>query len=125
MIFLSDNSKVVVESVDGVTNHKHEEDPDFVEEASTNYRWTNDMEEVIKNGIMNHKKPNVIKRDLKDVNVCGRNFPTQTQLYNKIAAMPCAKRSTSVINTHEMRQAIAPLLENLIVMMRHVLCILK
>ena len=66
VIFLSDNSKVVVESVDGVNNHKHEEDPDFVEEASTNYRWTNDMEEVIKNGIMNHKKPNVIKRDLKD-----------------------------------------------------------
>ena len=38
VIFLSDNSKVVVESVDGVNNHKHEEDPDFVEEASTNYR---------------------------------------------------------------------------------------
>ena len=88
MIFLSDKSKMVVERVDGVDNHnhKHKEDPDFVEEASTNYKWTNDMEEVFKNRIMNHKKPNVIKRDLKECNVCGRNFPTQTQIYNKITA---------------------------------------
>ena len=45
-----------VERVDGVDNHKHKEDHDFVEEASTNYKWTNDMEEVFKNRIINHKK---------------------------------------------------------------------
>ena len=112
VIFLSDNSKVVVESVDGVDNHKHEEDPDFVEEASTNKRWTNDMEEVIKNVIIHHTKPNAIKRDLKDCNVCGRNFPTKTQLYNKIVAMrKKISPSTLVMNTQEMRQAIAPMLE--------------
>ena len=112
VLFLCDSSKVVIESVDGVDCHKHDEDPDYVEESATNFKWTDEMEEIVKNGILNHKKPNWIKRDLKDCNVCGRNFPTQTQLYNKIAAMrKKISESTSVINTHEMRNAIAPLLE--------------
>ena len=67
---------MVVERVDGVDNHnhKHKEDPDFVEEASTNYKWTNDMEEVFKNRIMNHKKAECYQKRLERLQCLCKKF---------------------------------------------------
>ena len=113
VLFLSHNSEVVVESIEGIDNHTHEEDPNFIEEASNNFRWSDDMEKVIEENLKTHNtKPNWIKRALKEANVCGRNFPTQTQLYNKIAALKKKNfPSSKVLNTHELRQKIAQMLE--------------
>lgn len=59
-------------------------------------------------GVINHAKPKVIKRNLKNANVCGRSLPTKTELYNKIAAVKIKVfPSSKVKNTHELRQKVS------------------
>ena len=66
-----------METIEGVDNHEHQEDPDFVEEASNNFRWSEEMTDIVEENI--HYKPNVILRKLKNANVLGRNIPEKTQ----------------------------------------------
>jgi hypothetical protein len=78
--FLSHNSEVTVETVEGVEDHIHEEEPPSINNSST-FKWSDEMTKVVMEWI--HAKPNFIKRKLKGL---GCKMPTQTQLYNKIAA---------------------------------------
>ena len=102
-----------MESLEDVTDHSHEEDPEYVNNPSNNYRWTPEMNKIVIEGVTNHAKPNVIKRNLKNANVfVGRSVPTKTQLYNKIAATKkTVFPSSSVRNTHELRQKVAEYLD--------------
>ena len=105
--FLSHNSQVVVERLEEVGEHEHEEDVESHGQSSSNYRWTEEMTKIISEHI--YEKPNRILRRLKETNVfVGRNVPSKQQLYNKIAAtkkniLP----SKTVRNTHELRENIA------------------
>jgi hypothetical protein len=59
-------------------------------------------------GVVNHAMPKVIKRNLKNTNVCGDKLPSNTELYNKIAAVKkTAFPATKVKNTHELRLKVA------------------
>ena len=108
MLYPSHNREVRVESVGGVESHEHREDPDHIEEESSNFRWSEEMTRIVEDNI--HLKPNIILRKLKDANVHGRKLPTRVQLYNKISATKKAANDASKItNTHELRQALAPL----------------
>ena len=108
MAYLSHNSEVTVESIEGVADHIHEEDSDFVKNPSKNFRWPAEASKIVTEGVVNHAKPNVIKRNLKNANVFGREVPTKTQLYNKIAATKMLVfPSTKVKNTNELRQKVA------------------
>ena len=110
VVYPSHNTEVVVETIEGVDNHDHQEDPDFVEEASHNFRWSDEMTDLVEENI--HYKPNVILRKLKSANVLGRNIPTKTQLYNKMSALKkAACPRMKILNTHELRQSLANLLE--------------
>ena len=107
---LSHNSEVKGEGFEDLVEHVHEED---LESLTSNYRWTDEMTKIISTHV--YKKPNQIKRLLKNANVfVGRKLPTQQQLYNKVAAtrnqvLP----SRSVRNTHELRENIAEYLGEL------------
>ena len=99
--------EVTVEAVEDV-EHIHQEDPDFVKNSSKYFRWSTDMTKIVMEGVVNHAKPNVIKRNLKHANVLGSRMPTKTELYNKIAAVKLtAFPSTKVKNTHELRLKVA------------------
>ena len=75
-----------VECLEDVSGHSHEEDLEIVGKKSINFRWPEDATTIIMEGVRNHAKPNVIKRNLKHANVFGRDMPTKVQLYIKIAA---------------------------------------
>ena len=110
VVFPSHNTEVIVETIEGVDNHDHKEDPDFVEEASSNFRWSEEMSSIVEENI--HYMPNVILRKLKNANVFGRKIPTKTQLYNKMSALKkAACPRMKILNTHELRQSLANLLE--------------
>ena len=67
-----------------------------------------EMTNIVMEGVINHAKPKVIKRNLKNANVCGRSLPTKTELYNKIAAVKIKVfPSSKVKNTHELRQKVS------------------
>ena len=110
VLYPSHNREVRVESVGGVESHEHREDPDNIEEESSNFRWSEEMTRIVEDNI--HLKPNIILRKLKDANVHGRKLPTRVQLYNKISATKkAANNAYKITNTHELRQALAPLFE--------------
>lgn len=104
--FLSHNSEVTVEGLEDLVEHVHEE-VESLTDTSSNYRWTDEMTKIISTHV--YKKPNQIKRLLKNANVfVGRKLPTQQQLYNKVAATrKQVLPSRSVRNTHELRENIA------------------
>ena len=104
--FLSHNSEVTVEPVEGVEDHIHEEEPPSTNNSST-FKWSDEMTKVVMEWI--HAKPNFIKIKLKGL---GCKMPTQTQLYNKIAATKkTVFPSSKVRNTHELRMKVAEYLE--------------
>ena len=101
-----------METLENATDHIHEEDPDFVKNPSKNYRWPKEATKIVIEGVTNHAKPNVIKRNLKNANVLGGKMPTKGQLYNKIAATKdIVFPSSKVKNTHELRQKVFEYLE--------------
>ena len=101
-----------METLENATDHVHEEDPDFVKNPSKNYRWPKEATKIVIEGVTNHAKPNVIKRNLKNANVLGGKMPTKGQLYNKIAATKdIVFPSSKVKNTHELRQKVSEYLD--------------
>ena len=81
-------------------------------DKSTNYKWPIEATDIVMEGVRNHARPTVIRRNLKDSNVFGGQMPSKVQLYNKIAATKLVVfPSSSVKNTHELRMKIAKLLE--------------
>ena len=101
-----------VESLEDVSGHSHEEDLEIVGKKSINFRWPEEATKIIMEGVQNHAKPNVIKRNLKHANVFGRDMPTKVQLYNKIAATKLTVfPSSSIRNTHELRMKLAEFLD--------------
>ena len=106
--FLSHCQDVTVETIEGITDHSHEEDPDFVKNPSKNFRWTIEATKVVIEGVMNHAMPTVIRRNLKICNSLNGKMPTKVQLYNKIAATKKTVFPSSAINnTHELRAKVA------------------
>ena len=65
--FLSHNSQVIVERLEEVGEHVHEEDEESCGQPSSNYRWTEEMTKIISEHI--YEKPNRILRRLKETNV--------------------------------------------------------
>lgn len=97
-----------MESLEDVSDHQHEENPDIARKESTNFRWPAEATKIVVEGVLNHAKPNVIKRNLRNANVFGGKMPSQAQLYNKIAATKVSVfPSTIVTNTHELRLKVA------------------
>ena len=97
--FLTHSSEVIVESLDGLVGHKHDEDPESVNKTGAVFKWTEDQNSIIEGclKIQKNTKPNYIKRK-----------PSQVQLYNKIAATK--KKlfpSDNILNTYQFRQRIA------------------
>ena len=110
MLFLSHNSEVSVESLENITEHRHEEDAEVESNKSMNFKWPDEATKLIKRHI--HAKPNQILRILRDANVFGGNMPSKTQLYNKVAATKATDSpSICVKNTHELRLKIAEYLK--------------
>ena len=108
--FFSDNSEVTVEAVEGATDHVHEEDTDFVENSSKNFRWTDEMTKYVTEGIQNNHRPNFILRKMKKSNMFDK-LPSKTQLYNKCAATKKTENpSHKINNTNEMRNKVAEFL---------------
>ena len=109
--YFSTSFDVMVESNDCNEVHIHEEDAEAVEH-SKQFRWTNKQTDIITTGVLNHAKPNVIKRNLNNANVFPGSKPTKVQLYNKIANL---KRivfpSEKITNSHDLRQRVAANLE--------------
>ena len=58
--FLSHNSQVIVERLEGVGEHVHEEDEESCGQPSSNYRRTEEMTKIISEHI--YEKPNRILR---------------------------------------------------------------
>ena len=63
-----------VESLEDVSGHSHEEDLEIVEKKSINFRWPEEATKIIMEGVQNHAKPNVIKRNLKHAEICPLKF---------------------------------------------------
>ena len=64
---MSHNSEVSVESLENVTEHKHEEDTEVGSNKSMNFKWSDEATALIKEHIL--AKPNQILRILRDKNV--------------------------------------------------------
>ena len=110
--FLTRCSDVIVETNDGLMDHLHDEDPEYELNPGAVFKWTEEMNKIIEEGVVNHAKPNVIKRNLNEANLFLSRKPSKIQLYNKIAAV--RKRvfpSINIVNTHQMRQRISNVLE--------------
>ena len=110
--FLSHCSAVTVETVDGIDEHKHEEDPQYEADPGAVFKWTEEMTKIVEDCVRNNQKPNVVKRNLTQANVFGLRKPSKVQLYNKIAAVK--KKvfpSSNIVNTHQLRQRISEILE--------------
>ena len=110
--FLTRCSDVIVETNDGLMDHLHDEDPEYELNPGAVFKWTEEMNKIIEEGVVNHAKPNVIKRNLNEANLFLSRKPSTIQLYNKIAAV--RKRvfpSINIVNTHQMRQRISNVLE--------------
>ena len=110
--FLTRGSDVIVETNDGLMDHLHDEDPEYELNPGAVFKWTEEMNKIIEEGVVNHAKPNVIKRNLNEANLFLSRKPSKIQLYNKIAAV--RKRvfpSINIVNTHQMRQRISNVLE--------------
>ena len=105
--FFSDNSEVTVEAVEGATDHVHEEDTDFVENSSKNFRWTDEMTKYVTEGIQNNHRPNFILRKMKKSNMFD-NLAILPECYNKCAATKKTENPFSKIsNTNELRNKVA------------------
>ena len=99
-----------MEAVEGATGHVHEEDTDFVENSSKNFRWTDEMTKYVTEGIQNNHRPNFILRKMKKSNMFDK-LPSKTQLYNKCAATKKTENpSYKINNTNEMRNKVAEFL---------------
>ena len=110
--FLTRCSDVIVETNDGLMDHLLDEDPEYELNPGAVFKWTEEMNKIIEEGVVNHAKPNVIKRNLNKANLFLSRKPSKIQLYNKIAAV--RKRvfpSINIVNTHQMRQRISNVLE--------------
>ena len=112
VIFISTSSEVLVECNDDGETHAHEDDPEHTIDATKQFRWSKEQTDIITEGVINHAKPNVIKRNLNNANVLGSNKPTKQQLYNKIASLKKSVfPSQNIVNTHDLRQRVAANLE--------------
>ena len=108
--FLSDSLDVIVETLDGLDSHEHEEDPNYADQEHSVFKWTvaqnNIIEQCLK--VQKNSKPNYIKRLLKKSNAFGLRQPTQLQLYNKIATVKKKlSPSENILNTFQLRQKIS------------------
>ena len=71
----------VVETADGVVDHHHEEDPDYVSD-NLGYKWSRSATEIITTGVRNEARPKLILRNLRDANVFDEGAePTMIQLH--------------------------------------------
>lgn len=108
VIYVSTSSDVTVECTDPNNVHEHEEVDENTVGNAKQFRWTEDQTKIITEGVINHAKPNVIKRNLNNANVFGNLKPSKVQLYNKIANI---KKNIfpaqSILNTHDLRQRVA------------------
>ena len=112
VLFLSTCDTVIVETPQGCTTHKHDEDPDFVS-TGQNFRWTPAQTNIVFLGIKNEAKPKVILRNLREANVFDEGKePTNQQLNNKIRhCRKILQHSNQIFTTHELRQKICEKLE--------------
>ena len=109
--FLAHSSDVVVETNDGLEHHIHEVDEEYNQNPGAVFKWTDEMNKIIKNSEMNHNKPNKTLRLLNEANVFISRRPTKIQLYNKCAAIRKTLNPTiNMVNTHQMRQKIQEVL---------------
>ena len=89
----------------GTEKHNHEEDPENNLENAKQFRWNKEQNDIITEGVINHAKPNVIKRNLNNANAFGSVKPSKVQLYNKIANIKkLVFPSQNIVNTHDLRQ---------------------
>ena len=84
--FPSHSTEVVVEAVHGTPEHNHSQDPDYLWDGVHQFRWSDQMSQVVMKGISEHKRPGRIMKDLLCADIDRRNLPSKSQLYNKIAA---------------------------------------
>ena len=109
--FFSTSFDVTVESNDVDEMHIHEEDAEALE-LSKQFRWTKKQTDIISTGVLNHAKPNVIKRNLNNANVFTGAKLSKVQLYNKITNLKkIVFPSEKISNTHDLRQLVAANLE--------------
>ena len=110
--FLSHSQEVTVDSVEDVTDHVHDVDPDFVKNPSKNMRWPDEATAIVLECVQNRQLPAATIKKLKNSNVFGGKMPSMTQVYNKMAASKViAFPSKSVNNTHELRDKASEYLE--------------
>ena len=111
--YLTYNSKVVVETNNGLEHHVHDVDDEYENNPSAVFIWTDEMTKIIKKYEKMHKKPNFTLRLLNEANIFLSRKPTKIQLYNKCAAMrKKLNPSKNIVNTHQMRQKISEVLES-------------
>ena len=110
--FLSHCPEVTVDVLEDALEHRHDEDQDFVENPSKNYRWTDEATKIVSELVKNHVFPAQIEKTLKSSDVFRGNMPTKAQLYNKCAAEKKKFFKTSKVNnTHELRMKISEFLD--------------
>ena len=110
--FLANSDAVVVETADGVVDHHHEEDPDYVSD-NLGYKWSRTATEIITTGVRNEARPKLILRNLRDANVFDEGAePTMIQLYNKISHIKhIINKTKEILTTHDLRQKITEYLD--------------
>lgn len=106
--FMSTSFDVIVESTDATEKHNHEEDPENNLDNAKQFRWNKEQTDIITEGVINHAKPNVIKRNLNNANAFGSVKPSKVQLYKKIAnTKKLVFPSQNIVNTHDLRQRVS------------------
>ena len=111
--FLSTSDAVVVETTDEASDHRHEEDHDYVQEGSSMFRWSSAATAIVTTGVKNEARPKIILRNLRDANIFdGMVEPTIIQLYNKITNIKnILNKTKDILTTHDLRQLVLKNLE--------------
>ena len=97
--FLSHNSEVTVEVLEDLVEHVHEENLESLSDTSSNSRRTDKITRIISNDV--HKKPNQIKRLLKNTNVfVGRKLPPSSNCTTKLLQLGSKFFPLEVLEIH-------------------------
>ena len=67
--------------------HVHEEDEEYFKSNVKYFKWSEEMNRIVTEGVRNHAKPKLILRNLKGSDVVSGRMPNRTELYYKIKAV--------------------------------------
>ena len=110
--YMSHCDEVLVEIVEGHTDHIHDVDPEYDVKSGKTYRWTSAETAIVYRGVRNEAKPKVIMRNLRDAKVFEEGHePPTLQLNNKIRHCRSLIQHTQ-INNSKQNEALLNLLIN-------------